>query len=70
MSREQKRIVEVAESFVLSILDGKLNADNLSAKYEITSGNQKVLLKHLKAIHSIIGKAIEILGGKECTQIY
>lgn len=65
MSKEQERIVEVAKSFVLSILDGKLNTENLSAKYEIASGNQKVLLKHLKAIHNIIGKAIEIIGDEE-----
>ena len=31
--------------------------------YEIQNGNKKIILKHLKAIHKIFGKAIDELEG-------
>lgn len=66
MSDNDKQIVKVSTNFVLAILNrGELTGEVLSDIYEISTGNKKVLLEHLRAIHSIIGKAIEILGENE-----
>lgn len=65
MNKNKKRVVEVATNFVVSILNKNQNADSLNAIYEIKHGNKEVLLDHLKAIHNIIGDAIEIIGEEE-----
>lgn len=41
--------------------DGNITAEGLAELFEIKNGNKKVILKHLKAIHNIIGRAIKEL---------
>lgn len=66
MSKEDKQIIKVANNFVISILGyGEPNAKRLAELYEIKDGNKKLLLEHLRAINSIIGKAIKLLGDEE-----
>lgn len=66
---EQKRIVEVATNFVVSILNKNQNIDSLNAIYEIKQGNKEMLLEHLKAIDSIVGNAIEIIGNTDESEV-
>lgn len=40
---------------------GEVTAQGLSELYEVQQGNKKLILEHLKAINSIIGKAIKEL---------
>lgn len=66
MSDNDKQIVKIATNFVFAILKyGEPTGEVLSDIYEISNGNKELLLEHLKAIHSIIGKAIRILGGNK-----
>lgn len=66
MSDNDKQIVKVATNFVLAILNyGEPTSEALIEIYKINSGNKKVLLEHLKAINSITGKAIKVLGGSK-----
>lgn len=67
MTKEERQIVQTAYSFVISILGyGEPSANNVAELFEIQTGNKEVLLEHLKAINSITGKAIDILGGIKC----
>ena len=64
MSNDDKQIVKIAMNFVHAILSyGEPTPEGLSELYEISKGNKKVLLSHLKAINEITGKAIKALGG-------
>lgn len=55
--------VQVAIHFLNLILQNGENytAEGLSELFEINNGNKTVILKHLKAINSIINKAIKEL---------
>lgn len=63
MSKE----LETSKRMVELILknDGLPTADGIYDLFEIKKGNKKVLLNHLKAIHSIMGDAIKELEGKK-----
>lgn len=65
MNKDKERIVEAATNFVISILNQNINIDSISEIYEIRKGNKETLLEHLKAIHNIIGEAIEIIEDKK-----
>lgn len=66
MTKEEKQIVSTAYHFVIAIsCYDESNALSLSELFEIRQGNKKVLLEHLKATNSIIGKAIKLLGDVE-----
>lgn len=63
MIKENKQVINTAYSFVTAILSyGDPTAEAFNELCEINNGNKKVLLKHLKAIDSIISDAIKILG--------
>ncbi len=53
--------VEVSKRFVITILNQNINIESVNAIYEINNGNTKLLLEHLKAITSIMNKAINEL---------
>lgn len=61
--------VKVALHFLELILNnnGEMTSNGLTDLFEIKQGNKKVILQHLKAINSIISKAINDIenGGKE-----
>jgi hypothetical protein len=65
MAEDEKVILKTAYNFVLSILSaGEPTTDALYDLMELRQGNKELLLEHLKAINSITGNAINILGGK------
>ena len=65
MTKDEKVILKTAYGFVISLLKaGEPTPDALYDLVEIQQGNKKLLLDHLKAINSITGDAIKILGGK------
>lgn len=43
--------------------NGNITENGLFDLFEIKNGNKKVILKHLKAIHNILGRAIKELEG-------
>jgi len=54
--------LKIAIHFLEQILGGEnCTADGLRDLYEIKDGNEKITLEHLKAINSIISKAINYL---------
>lgn len=57
--------VEISKRFVIAILNQNINIESANELYEINSGNTKLLLKHLKAITSIINNAINELESKK-----
>ena len=59
--------VFVARDMVIKILSNheEPTAEGIYELLEIQTGSKKVLLKHLKAIHKIFGKAINELEGKD-----
>lgn len=66
MSEKDKKIISTAYSFVISILSyGESTVEGINELYKIKNGDKKLLLEHLKAINSIIGDAIKLLGGKK-----
>lgn len=60
--------VEVSKRFVIAILNQNINIESANELYEIHNGNNKVLLKHLKAITSIMNKAINELESIEVSK--
>lgn len=66
MSEENKQILNTAYKIIIANLSyGDINANMWYELYEIRDGNKQVLLEHLKAINSITGKAIKLLGDVE-----
>lgn len=66
MNNNDEKIVNVATNLIIAILNyGEVKIPDLLALHEITIGNKKMLLEHLKAVNNITGKAIEILGGNK-----
>ena len=66
MTEDEKVILKTAYNFVLSILSsGEPTTEAIYEIIELKQGNKELLLEHLKAINSITGNAIKILGGKE-----
>ena len=60
-----ERIVKTAYNFVIAILSfGEPTVDAMYDLFELKNGNKELLLNHLNAISSIMGKAIKILEGK------
>ena len=55
--------IEVAKNFVITILQSNINNDSLHELVAIQTGNNEVLLEHLKTINEIISDAIEIMEG-------
>lgn len=53
--------VKVSIGFIENIIGNEPTAEGISELFEIHRGNKKVILEHLKAINSIITKAIEEL---------
>lgn len=55
--------VEMAKKFVCTILTNRTEptVDGLAEIFEIRSGNKEILISHLKAITSIMNKAIQEL---------
>lgn len=60
--------VETAKRFVIVILNQNINIESVNELYEINHGNTKLLLKHLKAITSIMNHAIKKLESKEVSE--
>ena len=62
MSKE----LEASKNMVITILmnNGYPTADAIYEIFDIKRGNKEVLLNHLKAIHSIMGDAINELEGE------
>lgn len=60
--------VETAKRFVIVILNQNINIESVNELYEINHGNTKLLLKHLKAITSIMNKAIKELEREEVSE--
>lgn len=52
------KYVIIAKIFISNILSTNYTSDSLKDLLEIQSGNTEVLLEHLKAVNSIINKAI------------
>lgn len=66
MNNEEKQIIATAYNFVISILScSDPTPETMIEKYKISQGDKKLLLEHLKAINSITGDAIKLLGGIE-----
>lgn len=66
MTEQDKQIILTAYGFVISILSyGEPTTEGINELYKIKNGDKKVLLEHLKAINSITGDAIKLLGGKK-----
>lgn len=66
MTKENKKVINTAYNFVIAILNyGEPTAEAISELCNIKSGNKKALLEHLKAINSITGDAIKMLGDAE-----
>lgn len=66
MSNEDNQIISTAYNFVISILSyGEPTPESLNELYEIKNGNKELLLEHLKAINSITGDAIKLLGSEK-----
>lgn len=62
---DEKRILNTSYNFVIAILSfGEPTADAMYDLFELRHGNKELLLNHLNAISSIMGKAIKILEGK------
>ena len=63
MSKETQTAIHL----LMLILGGQAEptAEGLYDLMEVRSGNKKVMLEHLKAIHSIFGKAINELKGSD-----
>ncbi len=53
--------VKTAIGFIELIIGNEPTAEGLSELFEIHQGNKKVILEHLKAINTIISKAIKEL---------
>ena len=65
MTKEEKTILKTAYNIVLSILSsGEPTTEALYDLMQLRQGDKELLLEHLKAINSITGNAIKILGGK------
>lgn len=63
---DEKQILKTAYGFIISILSyGEPTTDALYDLMQLKQGNKELLLDHLKAINSITGEAMKILGGKE-----
>lgn len=58
------KYVEISKVFACSILNANPTADGIVDIFEISQGDTKLLLKHLKAITSIMNKAIKELERK------
>ena len=50
---------EIAKSMILSYLGSKLSLETVAVSYEISKGNDELLLEHVKALKNIFEKAIE-----------
>ena len=63
---DEKRILNASYNFVIAILSfGEPTVDAMYDLFELRIGNKELLLDHLNAISSIMGKAIKILEGKQ-----
>lgn len=62
------KYIEISKMFVFSILNANLTADGIADIFEINHGDTELLLKHLKAINSIINKAIKELEREEVSE--
>ena len=60
--------IEISKKFVCSILNANPTAEGMADIFEISQGDTKLLLKHLKAITSIMNKAINELEDKEVSE--
>ena len=56
--------VKTAIGFIKLIIGNEPTAEGIYELFEINNGNKKVILGHLKAINSIVSKAIEELEGE------
>ena len=56
--------VKTAIGFIQLIIGNEPTAEGIYELFEINNGNKKVILEHLKAINSIVSKAIEELEGE------
>lgn len=50
---------QVAKSVIKAYLGQRMSPDNTYALYEINSGNDDLLLEHIKALRYIFGEAIK-----------
>ena len=62
------KYIEISKRFVIAILNQNINIESANELYEINHGNTKLLLKHLKAITSIMNQAIKELESKEVSE--
>ena len=62
------KYIEISKRFVIAILNQNINIESVNELYEINHGNTKLLLKHLKAITSIMNQAIKELESKEVSE--
>lgn len=62
------KYIEISKMFVFSILNANPTTDGIADIFEINQGDTKLLLKHLKAITSIMNKAIKELERKEVSE--
>ena len=59
------KYIEISKMFVFSILNANPTSDGIADIFEINRGDTELLLKHLKAITSIMDKAIKELEREE-----
>lgn len=62
------KYVEISKMFVFNILNANPTANGIADIFEINQGDTELLLKHLKAITSIMNKAIKELERKEVSE--
>ena len=62
------KYVKISKVFVFSILNANPTSDGMADIYEISQGDNELLLKHLKAITNIMNKAIKELERKEVSE--
>lgn len=62
------KYIEISKMFVFNILNANPTADGIADIFEINYGDTELLLKHLKAINSIINKAIKELEKEEVSE--
>ena len=62
------KYVKISKMFVFNILNANPTSDGIVDIFEISQGDTKLLLKHLKAITNIMNKAIKELERKEVSE--
>lgn len=56
---------EVAKTVICTYLKTKLTPENICTTYDIQSGDDKLLLKHIKALKNIFENAIKEIEGEK-----